>query len=308
MPADDVLAALRNVAADPAAEWRGPEFRRRTQSILVGLIGSGIQGSRSPAMHEREGNCLSLRYVYKLIDTDRLKLDARALPDLLTAAERLGFVGLNITHPFKQAVVPLLDELSTEAARIGAVNTVVFDGGRRRGYNTDCWGFAESFRRAMPETKRDTVVLLGAGGAGAAVGCALLQLGARQLSIFDVDGTRAATLARDLQQHSDNACVIAVTDAESALAGADGLVNTTPVGMAKYPGAPIDTSRLKTTQWVADIIYFPPETELLAHARARGCRTLSGAGMAVFQAVEAFRLFTGLVPDVERMRSHFEAT
>jgi shikimate dehydrogenase len=308
MPTDRVLAALCDTQAEPAAGWRAQESQQRTRSVLVGLIGAGIQGSRTPVMHEREGDCFGLSYVYKLIDTDRLKLDAGALPDLLASAERLGFAGLNITHPFKQAVVPLLDELSPEAARIGAVNTVVFDGGKRRGHNTDCFGFAESFRRAMPEARRDSVVLLGAGGAGAAVGDALLQLGTRQLDIFDVDGARARALAQDLQKHGKGSRVLAVTNVARVLPDADGLVNTTPVGMTKYPGTPIDASLVKPPQWVADIIYFPAETELLARARAAGCRTLSGAGMAVFQAVEAFRLFTGLTPDTERMRAHFDAT
>ena len=303
MPTDNVLAALCDTQAEPAAGRRAQESQRRTRSVLVGLIGAGIQGSRTPVM--REGDCFGLSYVYKLIDTDRLKLDAGALPDLLASAERLGFAGLNITHPFKQAVVPLLDELSTEATRIGAVNTVVLDGGKRRGHNTDCFGFAESFRRAMPEARRDSVVLLGAGGAGAAVGYAVLELGTRQLDIFDVDGTRAQGLAQDLQQHGKGARVLAVTDVARVLAGADGLVNTTPVGMAKYPGLPFAPQLLLPRHWVAEIIYFPAETALLKLARELGCRTLSGLGMAVNQAVRAFELFTGITPDKAAMTRHF---
>ncbi len=280
-------------------------------SCLVGLIGSGIQASRTPAMHEREGTAQGIRYVYKLIDLDRLGLDASALPDLLTAAERMGFAGLNITHPCKQAVLPLLHDLSPDAAAIGAVNTVVLRHGKRVGHNTDWFGFAENVRRSLPDATRERVVQLGAGGAGSAVAHALLTLGVRHLSISDIDAGRAGMLAEGLARRFSGAVVDAVTDVANAVANAveqaDGLVNTTPMGMVAHPGLPLPRSLLRPTLWVAEIVYFPMETELLRQARAIGCRTLDGGGMAVFQAVEAFRLFTGVAPDAARMQAHFAA-
>jgi len=277
------------------------------ESFLVGLIGAGIQSSRTPAMHEREGDYQGFRYIYKRIDLDLLGLGVADLPELVANAERLGYSGLNITFPCKQAILPLLDELSPEAAAIGAVNTVVFQGGRRIGHNTDYFGFAESFRRGMPEASLKRVALVGAGGAGAAVAAALLGLGAEQISIFDIDRNRSSALAEMLAakfgQHR-----LQVADAlREGIAWADGLVNTTPVGMARNPGIPVPEAFIRPELWVADVIYFPAETELLRLARAKGCRTLSGAGMAVFQAVEAFRLFTGRMPDAGRMQAHFEA-
>ncbi len=170
----------------------------RRPTHLVGLIGSGIQASLTPALHEQEGAAQGLCTIYKLIDLDRLGLGPDALPDLLLAAERMGFAGLNITHPCKQSVIPLLDELSPEARALGAVNTVVLRDDRRVGHNTDWWGFAESFRRGLPDAKRDRVVLLGAGGAGSAVAHAALVLGAGRLAIFDVDASRATKLAAEL--------------------------------------------------------------------------------------------------------------
>src|SRR5580704_8598486 len=134
-------------------------------SFLVGLIGSGIQASRTPSLHEREGDEQGVRYTYKIIDLDQLGLTQQALPELLVAAQRMGFNGLNITHPCKQAVIPLLDELSPDARALGAVNTVVLRDGRRRGENTDWWGFAEAFRRNMAGVALENVVQLGAGGA-----------------------------------------------------------------------------------------------------------------------------------------------
>ncbi len=275
--------------------------------ILAGLIGAGIQASRTPALHEHEGDAQGLRYLYRLIDLDQLKLDSNALPDLLMAAERMNFTGLNITFPCKQAIIPLLDELSPEARGIGAVNTVVLKDGKRIGHNTDCLGFAEGFRRGLKGVAVERVVQMGAGGAGAAVAHALLNEGVQQLSIFDVDIRRAQDLADNLNQHFGVARAVAGYDLPSAMARADGLVNTTPMGMKKLPGMPVPVALLRAELWVAEIVYFPLETELLRHARALGCRTLDGGNMAVFQAVKAFELFSGVVPDAQRMLEHFQS-
>ncbi|MBD8616450.1 shikimate dehydrogenase [Pseudomonas putida] len=276
-----------------------------SNNVLAGLIGAGIQQSRTPAMHEREGAAQGLGYVYRLIDLDALKLDNGALEELLTAAQRMSFTGLNITFPAKQAIIPLLDELSPEASGIGAVNTVVLKDGKRVGHNTDCLGFAEGFRRGMRDAKRDRVVQMGAGGAGAAVAHALLLEGVQQLSIFDVEPARAQALADNLNQHFPGQPAQAGSNLLTALAEADGLVNTTPMGMAKLPGMPVPKAALRPALWVAEIVYFPLETELLREARALGCRTLDGGTMAVFQAVKAFELFSGRQADAERMMAHF---
>jgi shikimate dehydrogenase len=276
-------------------------------AVLAGLIGSGIQASRTPAMQEREGAEQGLRLIYRLVDLDRLRLGPEALEELLAAAERMGFQGLNITYPCKQAVVPLLHRLSPDARALGAVNTVVFQDGQRIGHNTDCSGFAESFRRGLPDARRGRVVQLGAGGAGAAVAHALLAEGVGRLAVADTDGSRAESLAVDLVARFGAGRAVAVADLAAEVAAADGLVNCTPVGMAKLPGTPLPVALLHPTLWVAEIVYFPLETALLRAARALGCRTLDGGGMAVFQAVGAFRLFTGLEPDAARMQRHFAA-
>ncbi|RRW62782.1 shikimate dehydrogenase [Pseudomonas fluorescens] len=279
----------------------------RSKVILAGLIGAGIQASRTPALHEHEGDAQGLRYLYQLIDLDQLRLDSTALPDLLQAAERMNYTGLNITFPCKQAVIPLLDELSPEARGIGAVNTVVLKDGKRVGHNTDCLGFAEGFRRGLTDAARQRVVQMGAGGAGAAVAHALLSEGVRQLTIFDVDRERAESLANNLNQHFGASRAQAGADLPRALAQADGLVNTTPMGMAKLPGSPVPAGLLRKEMWVAEIVYFPLETELLRDARNLGCRTLDGGNMAVFQAVKAFELFSGVVPEAQRMLEHFQS-
>lgn len=276
-------------------------------AVLLGLIGAGIQASLTPALHELEGRAQGLRTIYRIIDLDELGLTADALPDLLIAAERMGFTGLNITHPCKQAVMPLLHEVSPEAQAIGAVNTALLHHGRRIGDNTDLWGFAENFRRGLPDVALGHVVQLGAGGAGAAVAQAALGLGVRHLTIFDIDSERAGRLVARLGAQFGAVRVAAGTDVAAAVATADGVINATPVGMANHPGLPLPAELLRAELWVSEIVYFPLETALLRAARAIGCRTLDGGGMAVFQAVEAFRLFTGIAPDAERMRRCFAA-
>ena len=279
--------------------------QRSARKLLMGLIGSGIQRSLTPRMHEEEASHHGLRLHYQLIDLDTTGANVDALPNLISAARTMGFAGLNITYPCKQAVIPLLDELSDEAAAMGAVNTVVVRDGRLIGHNTDGSGWAWSFRRALPDARLDKVVQLGAGGAGSAVSEAVLRLGARHLVLVDREPERAQALAARLAGLHPACRIEASADAAEALVGANGLIHCTPTGMDKLPGLPIAEELLRPDLWVAEIVYFPLDTALLKAARAKGCRTVDGGGMAVGQAVGAFRLFTGLEPDAARMDRHF---
>lgn len=271
----------------------------------VGLIGNGIQASLTPAMHMAEGKAQGLSYRYELLDLDGIEGGAERLPELIADCERDGFAGLNVTHPCKQSAISFVDDLSEEASVLGAINTIVFRDGRRFGHNTDWWGFAASFRRGLMDADLGCVVQLGAGGAGAATAFAILRSGAGALIIFDRDQSRAEALAETMRRHFPAAIVQAGVDIGASMAEASGLIHATPTGMTKYPGLPLDPDMLRPAQWVAEIVYFPLITELLAQARSRGCRTLDGGGMAVFQAVNAFHLFTNVEPDPERMQRHF---
>lgn len=276
-----------------------------SRTIRAGLIGTDIQRSKSPALHEAEGRAQALDYSYELIDLTVRGAGPEALPGILADIEQRGFVGVNVTHPYKQRVMALLDSLSPDARDIGAVNTVLFQGGRRSGHNTDWSGFLESFRRYLPHARGDAVLQLGAGGAGAAVAHAALRLGIDRLWLSDVDTARAGALAEALNRRAGRVFAQPTDDIAAAMSGACGLINATPVGMDAHPGLPLDPALLSPRHWVADIVYFPLETALLAAARARGCRVLDGSGMAVFQAVGAFRLFTGREPDAARMLAAF---
>ncbi|MFD5480059.1 shikimate dehydrogenase [Streptomyces hawaiiensis] len=273
------------------------------ESYLVGLIGSGIGPSLSPALHEREAGRRGLRLVYRLIDIDPLGVPPEAVGDLLRAARDLGFDGLNITHPCKQLVIEHLDALAPQAEALGAVNTVVIEDGRTVGHNTDVTGFAASFARGLPDAPLERVVQLGAGGAGAAVAHAMLTLGAERVTVVDALPERADALAGSLNRtFGEGRAAAASPDRQPGLlARADGIVHATPTGMAAHPGLPLPAELLHPGLWVAEVVYRPLETELLRTARALGCTTLDGGGMAAFQAADAFRLFTGREPDAARM-------
>ncbi len=287
--------SLGGSASDPVAK----------RKFLVGLIGEGIQESLSPTLHEEEAKSHGLTLHYQLIDLAQDGCSIDDLPRLIDSAEAAGFDGLNITHPCKQAVLPLLTELSEDARAIGAVNTMVFRKGQRKGFNTDCSGFAVSFRQKLGDAPRRRVVLLGAGGAGAAIAHAAMSLGVEQLFIVDQDHERAETLARSVAGHYPDRLVVSADELASTVKRADGLIHATPTGMAGHPGLAFDPSLLRPEMWVVEIVYFPLETELLRAARKRGCRTLDGGGMMVWQAVGAFEHFTGIKPDAARMEAHF---
>jgi shikimate dehydrogenase len=275
--------------------------------VLAGLVGSGVGASLTPALHEREADHLGLRCLYLTFDIAARGLLPADVGGLVEAARRTGFTGLNITHPCKRTVVDALDELSPDALALGAVNTVVFDGQCAVGHNTDWSGFAHAFARGLPDVPTDDVVLLGAGGAGAAVAHALLTLGTDRLAVADADPDRAGELVAVLRGRfgRDRATAAHLDDLERLLSAADGLVHATPTGMAAHPGLPLPPDLVRAERWVADIVYRPLETELVRLARERGCPTLDGGGMAVFQAVDAFELFSGVAPDADRMLAHF---
>ncbi|MBI5716681.1 MAG: shikimate dehydrogenase [Burkholderiales bacterium] len=299
--------------------------------LLVGLIGAGIQRSLTPAMHETEARAQGLALHYQLIDLDATGQGVEALPTLISAARTMGFAGLNVTYPCKQAVIPLLDGLSDEAEAMGAVNTIVFERGaagravRAVGHNTDGSGWRWGFERTLPGADLSRVVLLGAGGAGSAIAHALLRMDTRALVLVDADPARAAAAAERLNaiypgrrasHAADAAAALAAHSAQAAQAAqaaqggtgrATGLVHATPTGMDKLPGLPLPAALLRPDLWVSEIVYFPLQTELLKAAGAAGCAVCDGGTMAVGQAVGAFRLFTGCEPDPARMDAHFRS-
>ncbi|WP_288338635.1 shikimate dehydrogenase [uncultured Sphingomonas sp.] len=271
-----------------------------------GLIGRAILASRSPWLHEQEARAAGFDLRYTLFDFDARHLDDDALPGLLGQLRDQGYAGVNVTYPFKQAVIPHLDALADSAQAVGAVNTIAMRDGRMTGHNTDMTGFRDSLRDGLPDARLDRVLQFGAGGAGAAVATALLSSGVRRLELSDVDAARAEALAASLTSRFDAEVVVRrAGDHDTHMI--DGIVNASPVGMKTKPGMPIAAQHLDPRLWVADIVYFPRETELLRTARTLGCATLDGSGMVIRQAAAAFEIITGRSADIARMATSFEA-
>ena len=276
---------------------RGPAASKK---LLTGLIGAPIAHSASPAMHERAAEALGLRGHYQLIEV--AGADTAGLTTMLEGVRRLGFAGVNVTFPYKEAVVPLLDELAPAAATMAAVNTVVVRDNRLIGHNTDTTGFARAVAPLLAASG-NAVAVIGTGGVGKAIAFALASLKVTDLRIFDSEPARAEKLAALLAKHGGARVAGSVED---ALAGATGLVNGTPVGMLPNRDTPVPTSLLRENLWVADAVYSPLITPLLAAAKAKGARIMTGRELAIYQAADAFELFTGLAPSTEVMGEAFD--
>jgi shikimate dehydrogenase len=276
-------------------------------SHVVGLIGGDIGSSLSPSLHEREADELGLRYVYERIDIRALGLPVARIGELVRSARQLGYRGLNITRPCKHEVVRHVDGLSPDATMLDAVNTVVFRGAHAVGYHTGWLAFQEGFVRRLPDVATRSVVLVGAGAAGAAVAHAALSLGVERITVVDVDPERADALVTSLRARHGHDRAAGSAHLGVELAAADGLVRATPTGMPNQPGMSFAAEHLHEALWVADLVYRPLETELVRLARRLGCRTLSGAEIAVFKAAISFALFTGIQPDRDRMLRHLAA-
>ena len=283
-------------------------FQLKDAMLRSGLIGRSLMASRSPWLHEQEAQAQGIDLGYTLFDFDALGLADTELPGLIADLRDQGFCGVNVTYPFKQAVIPLLDALDESAEMVGAVNTIAMHGGQLVGHNTDMTGFRDSLAEGLPGVSLAHVLQLGAGGAGAAVANALLSLGVGSLQIADVDFSRAAALVSRLGARFGADRVVAIDCGQLETKAIDGIVNTSPVGMAAKPGSPIAPELIAPRHWVADIVYFPLETEMLRIARERGCRVLDGSGMVIAQAAMAFRIFTGRTADIQRMRRSFSET
>lgn len=269
--------------------------------FLTGLIGAPIAHSASPAMHEAAARELGVRCHYQLIEV--AGAGRAELRLLLDGVRRLGFAGVNVTYPYKEAVLDLLDDVSPDAVEIGAVNTVVVRDGRLIGYNTDTTGFAHAAASLLADSKAGCVAMIGAGGVGKAIAFALARLGIAELRIFDADRAKARHLVHGLKLRGR---AVAVDSAEDAVRGAIGLVNATPVGMLPSRASPIAEALLHRGLWVADAVYYPLWTPLLLAAKAKGARVMTGRELAIYQAADAFELFTGLAASTAVMGDAFD--
>ncbi|GAA3756573.1 shikimate dehydrogenase [Microbacterium kribbense] len=274
---------------------------------MVGLIGEGIGPSLSPALHTQEARSLGIDYEYRLFDLAQLHRPPESVGEILHELSDNGYCAVNITYPCKQLVLQHLDEIDENARRLGAVNLVLIRDGRFTGFNTDWVGFRDGVVDGLPGRRLDHIVQFGGGGAGSAAAYAMLSLGTIRLTLADIDPRRMAELADRLRASYPDRQIeaISVQGAEPVMRQVDGAINATPLGMSNHPGTAFDVTRLRPDAWVADVVYFPIETQLLREARSTGHEVLDGGRMNVGQAVEGMRLITGIRPDAARMRAHF---
>ncbi len=266
----------------------------------VGLIGDPVVHSISPVFQQAAFDALALAARYEAWHTP-----AAVLAERIAGLRAPDILGANVTVPHKQAVLPLLDRLHPLAARTGAVNTIVNEGGRLVGYNTDITGFLEALRLDGGIDPQGTrAVVLGAGGAARAVVLALLDAGASRVRVLNRTAARAAALVAELADGRGDSAALEPDQAARLLAGADLVVNCTTVGMrhsAQERDLPVPADAIPAGTMVVDIVANPPVTAFLAAAAERGCRTLGGLPMLVRQGAAAFALWTGLQAPVSVM-------
>jgi shikimate dehydrogenase len=287
----------RNVAETGSS---GPKRR-----VLIGLLGAPISSSASPALHEAAARAAGIEAFYHLIEVPGA--DGAKLRAILNGIRDIGFAGINVTFPYKEAIVGLLDEVAPQAAAMGAVNTVVVRDGRLVGHNTDMTGFRTAYQRfaqtSAPRAAPETIALIGAGGVGRAIAFALNYPGGPKLRLFDRDRAKAEDLAR---RFGTGPGLIMAASVEEALDGAGGIINATPLGMAPDTRSPVPADLISASHLVIDVVYSPLFTPLLTEAHRRGARTMTGRELVIHQALDGFRLFTGLEGSESAMSGAFD--
>lgn len=263
-----------------------------TSPVRVALIGAGIGMSMAPAFHTRAGALLGIDLTYDLID--RLADAAADVPRLIGRCRADGYTALNVTYPFKEVAFECATVDDPSVEQIASVNTIVFDdGGRPVGTNTDFSGLLRRWTLRWPSVKPGVVALIGSGGVGRSTAFALADLGAAEIRIVDLDTKRVASLTAALTRRFPDLNVRASTSPETAVDGATGVVNATPVGMYLRPGSPVDLEAIGRQEWLFDVVYSPVETPLVEHALASGMAVLNGFELFLGQGFDAFERFTG---------------
>ena len=277
-------------------------------TTMLGLIGTPVAHSKSPAMYNHCFQKFGLDWAYLAFD-----VPAERTGEAVAAIRTLHMRGANVTMPCKNAVIPFLDELTPAARAIQAVNTIVNEDGVLVGHNTDGCGYTQNLRRNGIEVEGKKIVLLGGGGAASAVAIQAALEGAAEIAVFNLRDAFWPRVEQGLKAIAQAApgCAISLRDLEdraalkAAIDRCDILSNATRVGMAPYE----DQSNITDLSWyrpdlvVTDVVYAPPETKMLREARAAGCKTCDGLGMLLCQGAEAFRLYSGLEMPVEEIRT-----
>lgn len=273
--------------------------------IQLGLIGDNIAASKAPLLHRLAADLCGLHLVYDLLPPADLGL---AFEDVLQHCKVSRYRGLNITYPYKERVLACLQVGDAVVRAVGACNTVLFAGAEVRGYNTDYTGFMAAYRNRFGDAPPGRVALVGAGGAGRAISFALVQLGASELRLHDIDRRKSLALAEAIRR-IDTHCRIEVSETVvHAAHAADALVNATPAGMAGIGGCSFPSELIPGRRWAFDAVYTPRDTPFMLAARAMGLATIGGYELFLFQGIDAFRHFTGQDIDEGALRAALQSS
>ena len=262
-----------------------------SSTLLTGIIGYPVRHTLSPDMHNEAFQHLGLNYCYVVMEVSPEKLE-----DAIKGLKALGFIGVNVTVPHKQAVIPYLDDLDKEAKFIGAVNTIKNENNKLIGYNTDGKGFINSLKEKRIELSKIKVFMIGAGGAARAVGYYLVPF-ISKLYIYNRTKSKGEALSKDLNKIKP---IVTFTHNMKDCQNCEMIINATSLGLKDTDPLPIDIRLLKSNQLCYDLIY--RETPFLKEAKQKGCNIIDGKGMLLYQAVEAFKIWTKIEPPINVMK------
>lgn len=257
--------------------------------LKLGLIGDNISHSRSPDLHRAAGRLVGLPVTYDLLTPKQLNA---SFEDVFANAQRDGLRGVNVTYPYKERMVELIEIADSTVRAIGAVNTVLFTDKGPKGFNTDYTGFIAAYRQLFGDVTPGKVCLIGAGGVGKAIAFALCALGADEICCMDLDLEKAKALAAALGAFAGRTMITIASDPTHAASSADGLINCTPLGMMGIGGTPLDAVAMSNARWAFDAVYTPIETQFLKDADAAGLSTLSGYELFFYQGLQAWAHFS----------------
>jgi len=269
-------------------------------TLKLGLIGDNIAASRAPDLHRIAGRLNNMDVQYDRLIPKELN---QTFDQIFENCPDNGYQALNITYPYKEYVIPKVEIDDPMVRAIAAVNTVVFDGTSSKAHNTDYTGFIAAYEQVRAGAAPGVCCLVGTGGVGRALAFGLVKLGADEIRLFDRDSAKARQLAHDLTTLKPQTVVTSVDDLDVATANCDGLLNGTPVGMVGYPGSAFEPKAIAQAAWVFDAVYTPIETMFIRSATAAGAQIISGYELFFFQGVHAWRHFSGLDVDTQKLRA-----
>jgi shikimate dehydrogenase len=276
------------------------------ETMKLGLLGNNIGRSRAKNLHELLGEIYGIDVTYQPMDLANLPGQVSILAELERCRDE-GFRGVNVTHPYKRAAFDEVKTMPSFPAGLTSVNTVLFTDEGMVADNTDYSGCCRAFRHHFgPNFKPGRVLMLGTGGVGVAIAYALREMGADELAVADTNSALASML---ISQLKDGPLPVRLAQADllAEMKNAQGLINATPVGMFQYPGCAFPKDGLLAQSWAFDAVYTPENTEFLGSCRNRGIATLSGFALFLFQGLDAFERFSGIMPEAGEVEKVFLA-